>query len=120
MKYQMPNTGIVSIDQLNLPNIAYMTLTHLAAIAGVFCIPACKYQTLGWAVWLYVWSGLGITVGSHRLWAHRRYKAHWTLRAFLMLMGSIANQYTIYRWVRDHRTHHKFSETDADPHNVRY
>ncbi|KAG8308506.1 hypothetical protein J6590_002597 [Homalodisca vitripennis] len=24
---------------------------------------------------------------------------------------------TVYDWVRDHRVHHKFSETDADPHN---
>lgn len=25
----------------------------------------------------------------------------------------------IYEWSRDHRVHHKFSETDADPHNAR-
>ena len=36
-----------------------------------------------------------------------------------MLVYSIGNQGTIYHWVRDHRVHHKFSETDADPHNVR-
>ena len=23
----------------------------------------------------------------------------------------------IYEWVRDHRSHHKFTDTDADPHN---
>lgn len=27
-------------------------------------------------------------------------------------------QNDIYEWVRDHRVHHKFSETDADPHNA--
>lgn len=26
-------------------------------------------------------------------------------------------QNTLYDWVRDHRVHHKYSETDADPHN---
>jgi stearoyl-CoA desaturase (delta-9 desaturase) len=35
-----------------------------------------------------------------------------------MLCNSIANQGSIYRWSRDHRVHHKFSETDADPHNA--
>ena len=28
-------------------------------------------------------------------------------------------QNDIYEWSRDHRVHHKFSETDADPHNAR-
>ena len=36
-----------------------------------------------------------------------------------MLMFSIANEGSIYHWVRDHRVHHKNSETEADPHNVR-
>jgi len=35
-----------------------------------------------------------------------------------MLCNSIANQGSIYHWSRDHRVHHKFSETDADPHNA--
>lgn len=26
-------------------------------------------------------------------------------------------QNTLYDWIRDHRIHHKYSETDADPHN---
>lgn len=29
----------------------------------------------------------------------------------------MAAQNSIYEWVRDHRVHHKYSETDADPHN---
>ena len=28
-------------------------------------------------------------------------------------------QNSIYEWARDHRVHHKFSETDADPHNAK-
>jgi stearoyl-CoA desaturase (Delta-9 desaturase) len=54
----------------------------------------------------------------HRLWAHRSYDAHWTVRVFLMLINSMANQGSIYHWARDHRVHHKHSETDADPHNA--
>src|SRR5882724_7455711 len=29
----------------------------------------------------------------------------------------MALQNYIYEWCRDHRVHHKFSDTDADPHN---
>jgi stearoyl-CoA desaturase (delta-9 desaturase) len=60
----------------------------------------------------------GITVGVHRLWSHRSYEASYPVRVILMLCNSIANQGSIYHWSRDHQVHHKFSETDADPHNA--
>jgi stearoyl-CoA desaturase (Delta-9 desaturase) len=66
-----------------------------------------------------LYSGLGITVGAHRLWAHRTYEAGLPVRIVLMLLNSIANQRSIYHWCRDHRVHHKYSETTADPHDAR-
>jgi len=62
---------------------------------------------------------IGITVGAHRLWSHRSFEASIIVRIILMLFQSIANQGTIYHWSRDHRVHHKYSETDADPHNAK-
>ncbi|XP_012160504.1 acyl-CoA Delta(11) desaturase isoform X2 [Ceratitis capitata] len=69
-------------------------------------------------IFLYLISGLGITAGAHRLWAHRAYKAKWPLRLILMIFNTIAFQDAAYHWARDHRVHHKYSETDADPHNA--
>lgn len=59
----------------------------------------------------------GITSGVHRLWTHRSYKAKLPLRILLCIFNTIALQTNIYVWVRDHRVHHKFADTDADPHN---
>ena len=59
-----------------------------------------------------------MTAGAHRLWSHRSYKAKAPLRLFLALGFAGAGQNDIYEWSRDHRVHHKFSETDADPHNA--
>lgn len=64
-----------------------------------------------------VFGGLGITAGAHRLWSHRSYKAKLPLRIFLMLCNCVAVQNDLIEWCRDHRLHHKSSETDADPHN---
>nr|XP_017102661.2 acyl-CoA Delta-9 desaturase-like [Drosophila bipectinata] len=61
---------------------------------------------------------LGVTAGAHRLWSHRSYKAKWPMRLILTIFNTIAFQDSIYHWVRDHRMHHKYSETDADPHNT--
>uniref|UniRef100_A0A1E1WUE8 Fatty acid desaturase domain-containing protein n=3 Tax=Pectinophora gossypiella TaxID=13191 RepID=A0A1E1WUE8_PECGO len=63
-------------------------------------------------------SGLGITAGAHRLWAHKSYKAKWPLRLILVIFNTIAFQDSAIDWARDHRMHHKYSETDADPHNA--
>lgn len=103
---------------LNWPMVVYMILAHIAAIYGIFTIPYCHKYTLLWAFILWPISGLGITAGVHRLWAHRAYKGAFPLRVFLMLANSMANQGCIFHWSRDHRVHHKHSDTSADPHDA--
>jgi len=36
----------------------------------------------------------------------------------LTIFNTIAFQDCVIHWARDHRVHHKYSETDADPHNA--
>jgi len=103
---------------LNWPMLIYIGLVHAIALVGLFTIPKCSAETLIWAFILWPISGFGITVGVHRLWSHRSYTAAAPLRLVLMLFNSIANQGSIFHWARDHRVHHKYSETDADPHNA--
>lgn len=100
-------------------NIIAFAYLHIAAIYGVWLIfTSAKVYTTLYALLLYAISGLGITAGAHRLWAHRSYKAKWPLRALLAFMNTIAFQDCALHWARDHRVHHKYSETDADPHNA--
>ncbi|GBP63273.1 hypothetical protein EVAR_89063_1 [Eumeta japonica] len=63
-------------------------------------------------------SGFGVTAGVHRYWCHRSYKAKKPLQLLLLFCYSVSGQNTIFEWVRDHRVHHKHSETAADPHDV--
>lgn len=44
---------------------------------------------------MYVASGLGITAGAHRLWAHKSYKAKWPLRLILIIFNTLAFQVNI-------------------------
>lgn len=100
-------------------NIIAFAYVHIAAIYGLWLMfTSAKWQTIIFAFSLYVASGLGITAGAHRLWAHRSYKAKWPLRVILIIFNTIAFQDAAYHWARDHRVHHKYSETDADPHNA--
>ncbi|XP_044515075.1 stearoyl-CoA desaturase [Gracilinanus agilis] len=100
-------------------NIILMGMLHLGAIYGFFLLPSTQMYTLIFGFAYYLISALGITAGAHRLWSHRTYKARLPLRVFLTIANTMAFQNDIYEWARDHRVHHKFSETDADPHNAR-
>ncbi|XP_042545355.1 acyl-CoA desaturase 1-like [Dipodomys spectabilis] len=100
-------------------NIIIIPLLHLGALYGITLVPGCKVYTWLWVLLCYVVSGLGITAGAHRLWSHRTYKARLPLRLFLIIANTMAFQNDVYEWARDHRVHHKFTETHADPHNSR-
>lgn len=61
--------------------------------------------------------GFGTTVGSHRLFTHRTYRAKPFLKFWLLFLQTMSGQEPVLRWVRDHRVHHKYTDTNADPHN---
>ena len=77
------------------------------------------WQTAVWAVVYYFWTGLGITAGYHRLWAHKSYSATLPLQIFLALVGGGAVEGSIRWWSRGHRAHHRYTDTDKDPYSVR-
>jgi stearoyl-CoA desaturase (delta-9 desaturase) len=69
------------------------------------------------AVVFYVLTGLGVTVGYHRLLTHRSFHAARSLKIALAVAGSMAIQGGVIRWVADHRKHHQFSDGPGDPHS---
>ncbi|XP_076673223.1 acyl-CoA Delta-9 desaturase-like [Andrena cerasifolii] len=100
-------------------NVIVFTYLHLGALYGVYLIfTSAKLMTTAFAFLCYITSGLGITAGAHRLWAHKAYKAKWPLEVLLMIFNTMAFQDAAVDWARDHRLHHKYSETNADPHNA--
>ncbi|OTF71385.1 hypothetical protein BLA29_004013 [Euroglyphus maynei] len=101
-------------------NIFLMITLHMASVYGAYLgIFHARYLTVMFNYLYLILTGLGITAGAHRLWAHRSYEATKSARILLMLLNCGALQNDIHEWSRDHRVHHKFSETDADPHNSR-
>ena len=63
-------------------------------------------------------SGMGITMGYHRLFAHKSYQTNTFLEWVLMIFGSLALENTILKWSSDHRKHHSLSETEDDPYSI--
>lgn len=100
-------------------NIYIMAVIHVGCIYGIFRVPEAKWQTWLMFIAYYLVSGLGVTAGAHRLWCHRTYKATTPIKVMLMLFNCISFQNDLLVWCRDHRVHHRFSETTADPHNAK-
>ncbi|RVE52666.1 hypothetical protein evm_002785 [Chilo suppressalis] len=100
-------------------NVFIFLYLHIAALYGGYLfLTSVMWKTRIATIILYVISGLGITAGAHRLWAHKSYKAKLPLRILLTFFNTLAFQDAVVDWARDHRMHHKYSETDADPHNA--
>jgi len=98
--------------------VFYLGICHFFTLFSVLYI--FEYTLKTWITFfvLYYWSGIGITGGAHILWAHRSYKASFLVRLYFMICNCFANQGSILHWSRDHRVHHKYSETDRDPHDA--
>jgi stearoyl-CoA desaturase (Delta-9 desaturase) len=66
---------------------------------------------------LYALTGLGVTVGFHRLFTHRSFRTRPAVRAIFAVLGSAAIEGPVISWVADHRKHHAFSDRLGDPHS---
>src|SRR3954469_20222984 len=97
----------------------------------VTVVPFLLLAVAAWQVWnsllhwhdlvvfglLYMLSGLGVTVGFHRLFTHRSFKTTPALRGVFAVLGSVAIEGPVISWVADHRKHHAFADVPGDPHS---
>lgn len=104
-------------QRVNWPVSVVMVLFHLGAIAALFMF---NWQVAATAVALY-WlaTGLGISMGYHRLLTHRSYKVPLLLEYFFAVCGTLTLEGGPISWVATHRIHHQKSDRDGDPHSPR-
>lgn len=124
-------------------HINWLNVTLIVGIPLYGCIQAfwvpLHWRTALFAVVYYFMTGLGITAGKiypylspschhtkhhpikgyHRLWAHTSYSATLPLRIFLAAVGGGAVEGSVRWWARDHRAHHRYTDTEKDPYSVR-
>lgn len=91
-------------------------------IALIAAIPLAWGWGLSWldvvlAVAFHTFTLLGVTVGLHRYFTHKSFKASRAVRITLAVAGSMAVQGPILHWVATHRRHHAFADREGDPHS---
>jgi fatty-acid desaturase len=104
-------------QRLNWPTTIVMALFHLAALGALITF---TWRALAAAIFLY-WmaTGLGISLGYHRLLTHRGYKVPLALEYFFAICGTLTLEGGPIYWVAIHRIHHQKSDQHGDPHSPR-
>lgn len=105
-------------QHINWLNVTLIVFVPMYGIYQAFRTPL-TFNTLVFSFFYYFFTGLGITAGYHRLWAHTSYSARLPLKIFLALFGGGAVEGSIRWWSRDHRAHHRYTDTNKDPYSVR-
>ncbi|WP_444895052.1 acyl-CoA desaturase [Microbulbifer sp. SSSA005] len=76
------------------------------------------YQWLAFAIFGALCS-FSIAAGNHRLWSHKSYEAHWSIRFLFILFSAAAMQNTTLNWCASHRYHHQFiDDNNRDPYSA--
>jgi stearoyl-CoA desaturase (delta-9 desaturase) len=100
---------------------AAVTLAGLAGILAAALLATLARPVsaldLGLFAGFFLGIGLGVTVGFHRHFTHRAFKATPATRAALAILGCMAAQGPVVFWVALHRLHHEFSDQPGDPHS---
>lgn len=97
-----------------------VALPFLGLITGI--VLAWQFGMMSWfylglMIGGWIVSGLGITVGFHRLLTHRSFDTYPWVRAVWGVLGSLAIEGAPTVWCAVHRKHHQFSDLEGDPHS---
>ncbi len=110
-------TRIYSRQRLNWGTTIALMLLHAGAVAALFRF---TWTALAVAVFLlWMATGLGISMGYHRLHTHRSYKVPLWLEYFFAVCGALTLEGGPIFWVATHRLHHQKSDQPGDPHSPR-
>lgn len=109
MARKKPETG------LNLPFIGYVFVLHIAAI--LIALFHFSWDGVIACMILHAVTGIGITLGYHRMFAHGSFRAIKPLEYLIGFCGAAANQGGPISWVGTHKRHHAYSDKEGDPHS---
>lgn len=123
---QPMTTDIRSLRLTRRYHVGWTVVLFLSIVVGaLLAIPTYAYfYDYSWLDWtlfgiLYLASGLGITVGYHRLMSHRSFDCPNWVKGALLIAGAWALQNSAIKWTADHLRHHAQCDQEGDPYNAK-
>jgi stearoyl-CoA desaturase (Delta-9 desaturase) len=106
--------------QYNWIGIYIITVPFLFVLLGLYLMVPMSLPIFLWFVFFGVATGMvGVTTGYHRLFSHNAFTAGQAMQWVCALIGAGAFQGSIKWWARNHRIHHKYTDTHKDPYDAR-
>lgn len=102
---------VSAVVLLGLPFVGLVWAVVWAISGGVGVAP------LVIAAVMYLITGHGLSIGFHRMLTHRSFRPSRALKIALAVAGSMAAEGSVFTWVAQHRRHHAYADTPADPHS---
>lgn len=103
-------------------NVIFFSVTTLLALiaAPVYAYKhGVSWQEFALFAFYVAVTGLSITVGYHRLFAHQTFKSSKIVDFVVLFFGAAAFEQSALDWSSQHRDHHRFVDTDQDPYNIK-
>lgn len=97
---------LVYVTPLSVPLACYSLYTGQVSASALWV-----------ALGLFILSGLGISVGYHRLLTHNSFSTQPWVKYLLLVFGAMAMQGTPASWAAIHMQHHVYADKDGDPHS---
>jgi stearoyl-CoA desaturase (delta-9 desaturase) len=99
--------------------ISFIQAAFLAGtISGLFYFEYTLVNCLIIILGYFLYSGIGVSLMLHRYWGHRSFEFKWPLLKWIFtFFGLVAGRGSVLGWVHIHRTHHKYSDKENDPHD---
>ncbi len=100
---------------IDWPSTIPFALAHLACLGAIWTGAHVTDVIVALALF---WARMfGITAGYHRYFAHRSYRTGRVFQFLLALLAQSSAQRGVLWWAATHRDHHKYSDTEQDPHS---
>jgi fatty-acid desaturase len=115
---ESPNIEVIAFPEpqkLNWPTTLVLVLLHIGAIAAFFMFSWANLVVMLFLLWFA--TGLGISMGYHRLHTHRSYQVPLALEYLFAVCGALTFEGGPIFWVATHRIHHQKSDLPGDPHS---
>jgi stearoyl-CoA desaturase (delta-9 desaturase) len=105
--------------RMRVLNLAAVILPLVGFVAVVVSLWGRGFHWIdgGLLLGMYALTAIGITVGYHRLFTHRAFEANRVVQFVLAVLGSMAVEGPLLKWVAVHRRHHQHSDMHEDPHS---
>ncbi|HTL71315.1 MAG TPA: fatty acid desaturase [Candidatus Eisenbacteria bacterium] len=115
-------TGTKMTKGINWLTLFFFSITTAGALAGA-PLYVRRYgispSEVLLALFFVIATGMSITVGYHRLYAHASFKTNKVIEFLILFFGAAAFEQSALTWSSGHRDHHRYVDTEMDPYSIK-